>query len=355
MKINAFCQNVYFGTTNASVQCNNDNDNDDVEVTEENIEKITNTLNALAAMNAPFVDGFECEEDEQNYDEVDLDVSAEMSVLRDPFKAFIKDIRNIPTNTPEENLALVREFQATGSKEAKEKLVNGNLRLAASIARRYKWSGLDDMDLILTGVRGLIKAPEHFDETKGKKYSTYAGDWARAEMAREVISSSKSIKIPSWVVGVLNKVRQAEDRLKADGYSADVESLAREIDMPVGNLKEILINAGNAEVTSLDAPLETGEDSATVGDFVADSSINSAQKSFEKFETKDQIDRLLAHLSPQERDVLIMHYGLYDTVPLTFRQIGDLRGVSYARIEQIEARALDRLKNISGVRSRKYK
>ncbi len=316
-----------------------------IEISEEKVETIYNYLEANSIEVLRGDDDLDIvpdigEDEEDDDDEGLLDgVSAD-----DPVRLYLKEIGSVPLLTSDEELELAKRMSA-GDEFAKEKLVEANLRLVVSIAKKYKGRGMSFLDLIQEGNLGLIKGVEKFDYTKGYKLSTYSTWWIRQSITRALSDFGKTIRIPVHMVETINKVAKVQRQLTIElGYDPKPAEIAKALDMKESKIIEILQMA--KEPSSLDTPIGEEEDS-TLGDFVADENAKTPEKSLENEMLKEHIINLLDDLSDREKEVIILRFGLRDGVSRTLEEVGKQFNVTRERIRQIEAKALRKLRQPS--------
>jgi RNA polymerase primary sigma factor len=259
----------------------------------------------------------------------------------DAMQLFLNEIRRYPLLTREEERALAQRVEA-GDPEAKERMVNSNLRLVVSIAKRYQGQGeLTLLDLIQEGVLGLIRAVEKFDWRRGLKFSTYATLWIQQAIQRGLANQARSIRLPVHVVERQQRVTRAERTLLSRlGREPTDEEIAAQSRLPVERVAEV--RELPRTVTSLDRPV--GEDSDTsLGELIADEGDDGPTADLELSLREDLLGRALAELPERERIVLESRYGLGDQQPETLQEVGRKLGVTRERVRQIERQALDRL------------
>lgn len=264
--------------------------------------------------------------------------------LKDPIKMYLREIGKIPLLTPSQERELARRAQA-GNERAKRKLVESNLRLVVSIAKRYIGRGLPFLDLIQEGNIGLLKAVDKFDWRKGYKFSTYATWWIRQAITRAIADQARTIRIPVHMVETINKLnRLTREYYQKYGEQPSMDELAKLMDRPVDKIEEIL--QASKETVSLEAPVGEDEDS-TVGDFVADENIASPKKEAMRMLMREELEKVLKTLNPREAMVLKMRYGLLDGKAKTLEEVGQYFNVTRERIRQIEVKALRKLRHPS--------
>ena len=262
----------------------------------------------------------------------------------DPVRNYLREIGRVPLLKIEEELKLAQEV-AEGSQKAKQKLIEANLRLVVSIAKRYIGRGLPFLDLIQEGNKGLIRATEKYDYRRGFKFSTYATWWIRQAITRAIADQARTIRIPVHMVETINKVYRATRQLTQKlGYEPSAAEIAQELDIPVSKVKTVFkISQGTA---SLQAPV--GEDGDSVlGDFIEDSVQLSPYEEASRELLKENIDEVLSSLTDREAKVLRMRFSLDGDQPHTLEEVGRHFGVTRERIRQIEAKALRKLKHPS--------
>lgn len=268
----------------------------------------------------------------------------------DPVRMYLKEIGTVPLLTAEEELELARR-KTEGDTVAKDKLINANLRLVVSIAKRYTGRGMTFLDLVQEGNLGLIKGVEKFDYTKGYKLSTYATWWIRQSVTRALADHARTIRVPVHMVETINRMSKMQRKLTLElGYEPSTKELADALDMTEEKVLEIMQIA--REPASLETPIGE-EDDSNLGDFVADNNTVTPEANIESVMLREHIDVLLQDLKDREREVIILRFGLRDGHPRTLEEVGKIFNVTRERIRQIEAKALRKLKN--PVRSKKIK
>ena len=268
----------------------------------------------------------------------------------DPVRMFLKEIGKVPLLTAEEEVEpAIRMSQ--GDEEAKRRMTEANLRLVVSIAKRHVGRGMLFLDLIQEGNLGLIKAVEKFDYTKGYKFSTYATWWIRQAITRAIADQARTIRIPVHMVETINKViRVSRQLLQELGHDPSAEEIAAEMGMPVEKVREILKIA--QEPVSLETPIGEEEDSH-LGDFIPDEDASEPSEAASFSLLKEQLMEVLDTLTPREKKVLELRFGIVDGRTRTLEEVGKEFNVTRERIRQIEAKALRKLRHPS--RSKKLR
>ena len=279
-------------------------------------------------------------------DEEDIDLDAidllEGIGTEDPVRMYLKEIGTVPLLSADEELRLAKR-KADGDEDAKERLIEANLRLVVSIAKRYTGRGMSFLDLVQEGNLGLIKGVEKFDYTKGYKLSTYATWWIRQSVTRALADQARTIRVPVHMVETINKMSKMQRKLTLElGYEPSVTELADALDMSEDKVMEIMQIA--REPASLETPIGE-EDDSNLGDFVADNNVVTPEGNVESVMLREHIDALLGDLKERERQVIVLRFGLEDGHPRTLEEVGKEFNVTRERIRQIEAKALRKLRN----------
>ena len=279
-------------------------------------------------------------------DEEDIDLDAidllEGIGTEDPVRMYLKEIGTVPLLSADEELRLAKR-KADGDEDAKYRLIEANLRLVVSIAKRYTGRGMSFLDLVQEGNLGLIKGVEKFDYTKGYKLSTYATWWIRQSVTRALADQARTIRVPVHMVETINKMSKMQRKLTLElGYEPSVTELADALDMSEDKVMEIMQIA--REPASLETPIGE-EDDSNLGDFVADNNVVTPEGNVESVMLREHIDALLGDLKERERQVIVLRFGLEDGHPRTLEEVGKEFNVTRERIRQIEAKALRKLRN----------
>ena len=287
---------------------------------------------------------------ESNIEKFEKSLASEGVSIDDPVKVYLKEIGSFPLLSLDEEIELAERIQK-GDSRAKKRLAEANLRLVVSIAKRYVGRGMLFRDLIQEGNLGLIKAVEKFDHTKGFKFSTYATWWIRQAITRAIADQARTIRIPVHMVETINKVKKVQSQLlHKNGQEPSVEDLAAELDMPQDKVREILKVA--QEPISLESPIGEEEDSH-LGDFIPDYDAPVPEEAATHTLLREQLNEVLATLTPREAKVLSLRFGIEDGHPRTLEEVGKEFNVTRERIRQIEAKALRKLRHPS--RNKKLK
>ena len=293
-------------------------------------------------------DGFvESEIDDSEVDKLlqtDLLKMAESMDVDEPIKMYLREIGQIPLLSYEEEIEYAQKV-LNGEEEAKQKLIESNLRLVVSIAKKHTNRGLKMLDLIQEGNMGLMKAVEKFEYEKGFKFSTYATWWIRQAITRAIADQGRTIRIPVHMIETINKIKK-ESRiiLQETGKEPTAEELADKLELPVEKVKSIL--EMNQDPISLETPVGSEEDSE-LGDFVEDDKFANPYDATTRVLLKEQLDEVLKTLNEREEMVLRYRYGLDDGSQKTLEEVGKIFNVTRERIRQIEVKALRKLRHPS--------
>jgi len=325
-----------------------------IELTPEQIDEIYEQLNNMGIVVSPENTTADPElsgEDETEEEELDLDLSVPEGVgIDDPVRMYLKEIGRVPLLTAEQEVELAQRMEQ-GDEEAKRRLAEANLRLVVSIAKRYVGRGMLFLDLIQEGNLGLIKAVEKFDYRKGYKFSTYATWWIRQAITRAIADQARTIRIPVHMVETINKLIRVQRQLLQElGRDPLPEEIAERMNISVERVREIMKIA--QEPVSLETPIGEEEDSH-LGDFIEDEDAPAPAEAASFMLLKEQLEDVLDTLTPREKRVLRLRFGLDDGQARTLEEVGQEFGVTRERIRQIEAKALRKLRHPS--RSKKLK
>lgn len=276
--------------------------------------------------------------------QIDLLKMAESMDVDEPIKMYLREIGQIPLLSYEEEIDYAQRV-LNGEEEAKQKLIESNLRLVVSIAKKHTNRGLKMLDLIQEGNMGLMKAVEKFEYEKGFKFSTYATWWIRQAITRAIADQGRTIRIPVHMIETINKIKK-ESRiiLQETGKEPTAEELAEKLELPVEKVKSIL--EMNQDPISLETPVGSEEDSE-LGDFVEDDKFANPYDATTRVLLKEQLDDVLKTLNEREEMVLRYRYGLDDGSQKTLEEVGKIFNVTRERIRQIEVKALRKLRHPS--------
>lgn len=290
--------------------------------------------------------------DDANGQSMEISVPEGISI-DDPVRMYLKEIGKVPLLSADEEIEIAKKMLEGGpdAEIAKKKLAEANLRLVVSIAKRYVGRGMLFLDLIQEGNLGLIKAVEKFDYTKGFKFSTYATWWIRQAITRAIADQARTIRIPVHMVETINKlIRVSRQLLQEKGREPQPEEVAEAMGISVEKVREIIKIA--QEPVSLETPIGEEEDSH-LGDFIQDDDAPPPAEAASFTLMKEQLMSVLDTLTPREKKVLSLRFGLEDGRQRTLEEVGQEFNVTRERIRQIEAKALRKLRHPS--RSKKLK
>ncbi|MBI4058273.1 RNA polymerase sigma factor RpoD [Candidatus Gottesmanbacteria bacterium] len=306
------------------------------------------------------VDVFETttQEDEKEIAKSVRDLEKELEALAkidhaavsDPVRMYLKEIGRVPLLTFAEEIDLAKRYERQDMR-AKKKLIESNLRLVVSIAKKYIGRGMSLLDLIQEGNQGLIRAVEKYDWRKGYKFSTYATWWIRQAITRAIADQARTIRIPVHMVETINRFIRASRKLMQElGREPTPEEIAKTMDVDVSKVREII--KVSQEPTSLETPVGD-EDDSHLGDFIQDTTAPSPYDATSRQLLKEHMEEVLNTLTDREKRVLILRFGLENGRPRTLEEVGKEFNVTRERIRQIEAKALRKLRHPS--RSKKLK
>ena len=316
---------------------------------EEHIVELDELYNKLLKSD---IDVFESVAENQGAERPIEDLEKELEALTvltegtvsDPVRMYLKEIGRIPLLNFDQEIELAKKVEK-GDKAAKQVLINSNLRLVVSIAKKYVGRGLTLLDLIQEGNQGLIRAVEKYDWRRGFKFSTYATWWIRQSITRAIADQARTIRIPVHMVENINRFLRASRKLMQElGREPTPEEVAKVLGIDPEKALEII--KISQEPASLEAPVSDEEDSR-LGDFIHDSAAPTLFDSASRELLKEQVDQVLSTLSDRERRVLEERFGLKDGRPKTLEEVGKMFAVTRERIRQIEAKALRKLRHPS--------
>ena len=315
----------------------------------------SNNINVISDTDEEGIEELEFDESDVSMDMDDEDVPDEKELadisklvigdvkVNDSVKIYLKEIGKVPLLNAQQEIELAQRIIA-GDEDAKQELINANLRLVISIAKRYAGRGMPFLDLIQEGNMGLIKAVEKFDYTKGFKFSTYATWWIRQAITRAIADQARTIRIPVHMVETINKITRAQRQLVQElGRDPTAEEISDRLEGALSAARIREIQRINQEPVSLETPIGE-EDDSHLGDFLEDKEVESPSDYTTKSLLKDELNEVMLELTDRERRVLELRYGLIDNHPRTLEEVGKVFGVTRERIRQIEAKAIKKLR-----------
>ncbi len=277
-------------------------------------------------------------------EDIDKLLADEGVAVDDPVRMYLKDIGKIPLLDPDREAYLAEKI-AEGDEAAKNELVEANLRLVVSIAKKYVGKGMYFLDLIQEGNLGLIKAVEKFDHTKGYKFSTYATWWIRQAITRAIADQARTIRIPVHMVETIHRVsRTSRQLLQEFGREPTIDEIAEKLGMSADKVREIMKAA--QDPVSLETPIGE-EDDSHLGDFIPDDSSPTPAEAVSYQLLREQLNKVLHTLTPREEMVIKLRFGLEDGRTRTLEEVGREFNITRERIRQIEAKALRKLRHQS--------
>ena len=285
-------------------------------------------------------------ENEEEFSDEDLAITAENvdAFADDSVRLYLREIGKIPLLTPEEEAELAERI-VKGDKKAKDKMVESNMRLVVSIAKRYGGRGLDFLDLIQEGNTGLLRAVEKFDPDKGFKFSTYATWWVRQAITRAIADQARTIRIPVHMVETINKVLRTTRRLTSElNREPTNEEIAKELGLEPEKVDYVM--RIKQDIASLDASVgrEGDDEDSVLGDFVEDDERDSPEHSAANQIWKELLCEIIATLTDREQKIIRLRFGIGGGRPHTLEEVGNEFDVTRERIRQIEAKALSKLR-----------
>ena len=271
----------------------------------------------------------------------------ESAAAADPIRTYLKEIGGVSLLSAKDEVRLAKLIEK-GDQDAKNALIEANLRLVVSVAKRYMGRGLNLLDLIQEGNLGLIRAVEKFDYRKGFKFSTYATWWIRQAVSRAIADQARTIRIPVHMVDAINRVTRMQRQLVQDiGRQPSSQQIGDELDLPAAKVEELLELA--RETVSLEAPM--GDTEASLADFIEDEHTRQPDQLTARKIMKEDLRKTLDGLPERERKIIELRYGLNGNDPMTLEQVGQNFGVTRERIRQMEIRTLRRLQKFRMARA----
>ncbi len=318
---------------------------DHLELFEEFLDRLERKGLHFVEMKEGFLGAMKSREDAYGKLRITVDKKADHSVsselTQDSIQMYLREIGKIPLLTAEEEVNLAKRKERN-DKEAERRLIEANLRLVVSIAKKFVGKQLSLLDLIQEGNVGLFRAVKKFEYRKGFKFSTYATWWIRQAITRALADQSRTIRIPVHMVETINRFKQVERRLIQDlGREPLLEELAAEMDMPLEKVQHI--QKISQETVSLDTSVGDDDDDSKLEDFIEDVKNLSPDKAAARQLLKDYVHEAMRDLTPREQKILEMRFGLEDGVSHTLEEVGREFDVTRERIRQIEAKALEKI------------
>lgn len=280
---------------------------------------------------------------DEDIPEIEIVQEESLSSSEDAIQIYLRNIGKVKLLSQEEEIELARLI-SIGNFQAKQKLVQSNLRLVVSVAKRYQGRGLPLLDLIQEGNLGLIKAADRFDPERGFKFSTYATWWIRQGITRALADKSRTIRVPVHIVETINNLRKATRKLSQElGRKPSIEELAIELNITMKKLKNVL----NANRTPLSLDGTYGEDDESgLKNLVEDETTKKPDVYTEGNFMLADVHKALRELAPRERDIIVLRYGLDNGKHRTLEEVGRLVGITRERTRQIEVKALKALRQL---------
>jgi RNA polymerase primary sigma factor len=294
-------------------------------------------------MGIPISDESEDEADEGSAVEAAADTELGSAALDDPVRAYLNEIGRVRLLTKAQEVELAQQIEA-GSEAARQHLIEANLRLVVSIARKYMVRGLPLLDLIQEGNLGLMRAVEKFDHHRGFKFSTYATWWIRQAITRSIADRSRTIRVPVHVTDRINRVIRVSRRLTQElGRDPDDEEVAEEVGITPEQVRELYMIS--REPISLDAPVGDEGDDSRLEDFIEDREAEAPVEAATRTLLTGELEDVLFTLTPRERRVLQLRFGLADDQQRTLEEVGRRLGMTRDRVRKIERSALGKLRD----------
>ena len=329
-------------------------EDDDFDI--DQIENVYETLEKHGIEVTGYMDVSDYKDIESDLERLDTAEDMEQALVQegliidDPVRMYLKEIGRVPLLSADRERELAQKM-VEGDVEAKKQLVEANLRLVVSIAKRYVGKGMFFLDLIQEGNLGLMKAVEKFDHDRGHKFSTYATWWIRQAITRAIADQARTIRIPVHMVETIHRVSRASRQLLQElGREPSAEEIAVELGMGADKVREIMKVA--QDPVSLETPIGEEEDSH-LGDFIPDEDSPAPAEAATRTLLREQLIEVLHTLTPREEQVLTLRFGLEDGRQRTLEEVGKVFNITRERIRQIEAKALRKLRHPS--RSKRLK
>lgn len=264
-------------------------------------------------------------------------------ISEDSTKMYMREMGAIPTLSIEEEKIITQRI-ANGDEEAKKELIEANLRLVVSVAKRYIGCGIPFQDLVQEGNIGLIKAADKFDFNKGFHFSTYAIWWIRQTISRAIADQNRLIRVPVHMSELINKIKRASRELTVKLHRDPTEA---EIAKKLGVNEQEVIEANKyvISMSSLDTPIGGEDEEVTIGSFIADPNISDPVENCERQDLHNALNKVLSTLSEREANILKLRFGFDGNQPMTLEEVGQQYGITKERVRQIEIKALQKMRN----------
>jgi RNA polymerase primary sigma factor len=258
-------------------------------------------------------------------------------------KLYLREIKNTPLLTPDEEIKLARRIKK-GDRKARQKMIRSNLRLVINIAKRYGYLGVPIMDLIEEGNLGLMKAVEKFNPRKGYRFSTYAAWWIKQYITRAIANQGKTIRVPIYMLELLMKFKKVNDEFSHKlNRRPKISEIAKRMQLSIKKVQEL--SQIVAKISSLNAPVGD-EGSAEFMELIEDEKIETAWDELTGYLMEEKIKELLTRMTPREKKILTLRFGLKDGVTHTLNETAKNFGITRERVRQIETAAMHKLRNI---------
>ena len=261
----------------------------------------------------------------------------------DAIKLYLKDIKKLPLLTAEEERQVAERIKK-GDKAARHRMIQSNLRLVINISKKYRYLGVSMLDLIEEGNLGLMKAVEKFNPRKGYRFSTYAAWWIKQYITRAIANQGKTVRIPVYVIELMMRFKKISEHLATSlKRKPKLNEIAKRMKLPMKRVRQISKMATG--ISSLNAPIGE-EGSAEFMDLIEDENMASAIDEISGFLMQERIENMLDRMSPREKKILTLRFGLKDGLPHTLRDTAKHFGITRERVRQIEAAAIKKMKNL---------
>ena len=342
----------YFHSRGYEIEDAKELEDDNIDISDEDVLKLESGIDDdMDSFDDDEYDGEELSDIDALDDPQVYSMSSDVTPT-DSVKAYLHEIGQVALLSKEQETFLAKEYKEKHDQYAKDKLIQANLRLVVSIAKKFSGRGLPFLDLISEGNMGLAKAVDKFDYTKGFKFSTYATWWIRQAIARAIADQARIIRIPVHMVETINKISKAQRHLLQElGRDATPEEIADYLDDKVLTAEKIReIQTNSMEPISLHGPVVKDENESTMEDFIADPNVASPVDETTRELLRENLDAVLKELTDREERVLRLRYGLDDNIFHTLEEVGEEFDVTRERIRQIEAKAIKKIRHPSRIK-----